>query len=83
MWVPPNRYLSDLYSSSEEDRLEEVESETSNIRSNRSRSTKVENLRRKFRRCMEIFVFEGGSCGYHNECIGDIEFPIRYRHIVK
>ena len=73
----------DLSSSREEDRIEEVESEMSNTRSNRSRSTRGEKVRRKFRRCMELFVSEGGSCSYHNECIGDIEFPLRYRHIVK
>ena len=75
-----SEYLS---SSSEEDRLEEVESETSNTISNRSRSTRGEKVRRKFHRRMEIFVSKGGSCGYDNECIGDIELPLRYRHLVK
>ena len=28
---------------------------------------------RKFHRHMEIFVSKGGSCGYDNECIDDIE----------
>ena len=32
---------------------------------------------------MELFVFEGGSCGYDNECIDEIELPMRYRHLVK
>ena len=75
--------MSDISSSSEEDRLEEVESEMSNTRSNRSRSTRGEKVRRKFHRRMELFVSEGGSCGYDNECIGDIEFPLTYRHLVK
>ena len=75
--------MSDLYSSSEEDRLEEVESETSNTISNRLRSTRGEKVRRKFPRCMDNFVSEGGSCGYDNECIGDIEFPLRYINLVK
>ena len=83
MIVPPNRYLLDISSSSEEYRLEEVESETSNTISNRSRSTRGEKVRIKFRRCMLLFVYEGGSCGYDNKCIGDIEFHLRYRHLVK
>ena len=73
----------DLSSSSEEDILEEVESETSNTISNRLQSTRGEKVRRKFCRHMGIFVSEGGSCGYDNECIGEIEFPMRYRHFVK
>ena len=73
----------DLSSSSEENILEEVESDTSITRSNRSRSTRGEKVRREFPRCIKIFVSEGGSCGYDNECIGDIEFPLRYRHFVK
>ena len=55
----------------------------SNTRSNRLRSTKAEKVRRKFSRCMELFVSEGGSCGYDNEHIRDIEFPLGYRHLFK
>ena len=73
----------DISSSSEKDKLEEVESETSNTRSNRSRSTRGEKVRRKFCKRMELFVSKGGSCGYDNECIGDNEFLLRYRHLVK
>ena len=70
--------MSDISSSSEEDRLEEVESETSNTRSNRSRSIIGEKVRIKFRRHMELFVSEGGSRGYDNQCIGDIESPLSF-----
>ena len=75
--------MSDLSSSSEEDRVEEFESEMSIARSNRSISTRGENVSRKFRSRMEHFLSEGGSCDYDNESIGDIEFPLRYRHLVK
>ena len=54
-------YLSLL---TEEDRVEEVERETYNTRSNRLRSIIGGKVRRKFHRRMEIFVSEGGSCGY-------------------
>ena len=73
----------DLSSSSEEDRLEEFESETSIRRSNWSRSTRGEKVRRKFHRHIELFASKGGSCGYDNKCIGDIELPLRYRNLVK
>ena len=55
----------------------------SNTRSNRSISTRGEKVRIKFRRHMKNFLFEGGSCDYDNESIGDIEFPLRYRNLVK
>ena len=32
---------------------------------------------------MELFVSKGESRGYDNKCIGDIEFPLRYRHLFK
>ena len=32
---------------------------------------------------MEIFVSEGGSYGYDNECIGDTSLSLRYIHLVK
>ena len=75
--------MSDLSSSSEEDRLEEFESGTYITRSNRSRSNRGEKVRRKFCRHMELFLSKGGSCDYDNESIGDIEFPLRYKHLVK
>jgi hypothetical protein len=32
---------------------------------------------------MEFFLAEGGSCSYDDESIGDIEVPLRYKHLVK
>jgi hypothetical protein len=68
--VQPNRYLSDLSSSSEES-------------SGRRRATRGEKIRRKFHRRMEFFLAEGGSCSYDAESIDDIEVPLRYKHLVK
>jgi hypothetical protein len=68
--VQPNRYLSDLSSLSEES-------------SGRRRATRGEKIRRKFHRCMEFFLAEGGSCSYDAESIDDIEVPLRYKHLVK
>ena len=30
-----------------------------------------------------VFSWEGGSCSYDDEMIGDIEVPFRYKHLVK
>ena len=75
--------MSDLSCSGEEDILEEFESETYITRSNRSRSTIGEKLWIKFLRCLENSLCEGGSFDYDNESIGDIDFPLMYRHIIK
>ena len=32
---------------------------------------------------MQYFIANGGSCNYDAERIGDIEFPLRYRHIMQ
>jgi hypothetical protein len=32
---------------------------------------------------MEFFLVEGGSCSYDDESIGDIEVPLRYKHLVR
>ena len=32
---------------------------------------------------MEFFLTEGGSCSYEYETIGDLEVPLRHKHIVK
>ena len=32
---------------------------------------------------MQFFISNGGSCNYDVERIGDIEFPLRYRHLVQ
>ena len=70
--VEPNRYLSDLSSSSEGilGRLEE--SETSN-RSTRDKSTRCHKIIRKFDKCMNLFLQGGGSCSYDDETVGDID----------
>ena len=80
--VEPNRYLSDLSSSSEGilGRLEE--SETFG-RSTRARSTRCQKIRRKFNKRMKFFLKEGGSCSYDDEIVGEIEVPFRYKHLVK
>ena len=76
--------MSDLCSLTEDqDILGEVESETYCTRSNSSRSTRAEKVRRILCRCMEFFIVEGGSCDYDDESIGDIELSFRYRHLVK
>ena len=80
--VEPNRYFSELSSSGEGilGRLEE--SETSS-RSTRERSTRCQKIRRKFNKHMDFFLAGGGSCSYDDDIIGDIEVPLRYRHLVK
>ena len=32
---------------------------------------------------MEFFLKGGGSCSYDDETVGDIEVPLRYKHLVK
>jgi hypothetical protein len=75
-------YLSDLSSSSEGSSGRLEESETSS-RPKRGRSTRCQKIRRKFHKRMEFFLVEGGSCSYDDETIGDIEVPLRYKHLVK
>ena len=82
--MPPNRYLSDLSSSSDDqDILEEIESKTHSTRSTGSRSTRSEKVRKTFHRRMQFFIANGGSCNYDDESIGDIEFPLRYLYLVQ
>jgi hypothetical protein len=76
MLVPPNRYMSELSSlSDDQDILREVESETCCTRSIGSRSTRSEKVRKRFCKCMQFFIANGGSCNYDVESIGDIELP--------
>ena len=82
--MPPNKYLSDLCSSSDDqDVLREVESETSCTRSTGSRSTRSEKVRKIFCIRKQFFISNGGSCNDDFESIGEIEFPLRYRHLVQ
>ena len=80
--VEPNKYLSDLSSSSKGSAGMLEESETSS-RSTRARSTRCHKIKRKFKKCMEFFLKARGSCSYDDEIVGDIEVPIRYKHLVK
>ena len=80
--VEPNRYLSNLSSSSEGilGRLEECQTSSRSIR---SISTRCQKIKRKFSKHMEFFLARGGSCSYDDETIGDIKVPLRYKHLVK
>ena len=80
--VEPNRYFSGLSFSSEGSWRRLEESETSN-RYTRSRSTRCHKIKRKFNKCMDFFLKEGGSCSYDDETVGDIEVPLRYKYLVK
>jgi hypothetical protein len=82
--VPPNRYLSNLYSSSDDqDILREVESDTCCTRSTGSRSTRSEKVGKIICMRMKFFIANRGSCNYDAKRIGDIEFPLRYRQLVQ
>ena len=76
--------MSDLSSSSDDqDIVREVESETCCTRSIGSRSTRLEKVRKIFCTRMQCFIANGGSCNYDAKSIGDIELPLRYKHIVQ
>ena len=76
--------MSDLSSSSDDqDIIGEVESETCSTRSTNSRATRSEKVKKIFRRRMKFFIVNGGSCDYDGESIGDIEFPLRYKYLVR
>ena len=84
MSVRPNRYLLDISSSSDDqDIVREVESETCCTRSTGSRSTRLENVRKRFRTRMQFFIANKGSCNYDAKSIGDIDFRLRYKHLVQ
>ena len=53
------------------------------IRSTGSRSTRLEKVRKRFRNRMQFFIANGGLCNYDVESICDIEFPLRYKHLVQ
>ena len=73
-----------IYLSSDgEDILGEVESDTCCTRSTGSISTRSEKVRKRFRRRMQYFIANRGSCNYDAERIGDIEFPLRYINLVQ
>ena len=51
--------------------------------SKRGRSSRGQKIRRKFCKHMKFFLAEGGSCSYDDENIGDVEVPLRYKHLRK
>jgi hypothetical protein len=76
-------YLLDISSSSEEI-LGKIEGNaTASSRYDNQTRTRGEKVRGKFCTCMKMFLAEGGSCSYDDERIGDIEVPLKYKHIVK
>jgi hypothetical protein len=82
--VQPNMYLSDVSLSSEESLVQiEVGNVTASSRYDKQIRTKGEKVKIKFCRCMKFFLVEGGSCSYDDESIGDIDVPLRYKHLVK
>ena len=78
----PNMYFLDMSSWSERSLGRQEESDTYR-RYTRGISTRCQNIRRKFQKCMQFFVIEMGSCSYDDDTICDIEVPLRYKHIVK
>ena len=78
----PNKYFSYLSSLSKGCLGRQEESETY-TRSTIGISTRCQNIKIKFQIHMQFFLAEGGSCSYDDETIGDIEVPLRYKHIVK
>ena len=69
--------------SDDQDIVREVESETCCTRSTGSRSTRLEKVRKRFRTRMQFFIANRESCNYDADRIGDIEFPLRYKHLVQ
>jgi hypothetical protein len=63
--------------------VREVDSETCCTRSTGSRSTRLEKVRKRFCTRMQFLIVNGGSCNYDDESMGDIQFPLRYKHLVK
>ena len=73
--VEPNRYLSDL-SSSSEGRLGRIEESETSSRYTRDRSSRCHKIIRKFNKHMEFFLKGGGSCSYDVETVRDIKVPL-------
>ena len=75
-------YLSDISSLSEGSLGVLEESETYR-RSTTCISNKCQKIIRKFKKCMQFFLVEGGSFSYDDETICDIEVSLMYKHLVK
>ena len=43
----------------------------------------LKKVRKRFRRRMQYFIANGGSCNYAAESIGDIELPLMYINLVQ
>ena len=67
--VQPNRYMSDISSSSEESLGQIEENVTASSRYDKQTRTRGEKVRSKFCRRMEFFLVEEGSCSYDDESI--------------
>jgi hypothetical protein len=82
--VQPNRYLSNISSSSEEI-LRQIENGnvSASSRYDKKLRTRGEKVRIKFCRRMKFFLAKGGSCFYDDERIGDIDVPLTYKHLAK
>jgi hypothetical protein len=82
--VQPNRYLPNISSLSEE-RLGQIEVVvvTTSSRYDKQIRTRGEKVRIKFCRRRKLFLAEGGSCSYDDESIGDIDVPLKHKHLVK
>jgi hypothetical protein len=75
-------YLSNLSSILSDEISRGIRENISNT-CNKEKSTRGENVRRKFGRRMKFFLAEGGSCSYDDERIGDIDIPLRYKRLLK
>ena len=80
--VEPNRYLLDL-SSSTEGILGRLEKSETSSRSTRARSTRCQKIKRKFDKHMKYFLKGGGPGSYDDKTVGDIDVPLRYKHLEK
>ena len=80
--VEPNMYFSNM-SSLRKGSLGILEEIETSRRSTIGISTRCQKIKRKFNKRMEFFLKGGGSCSYDDEIVGDIEVPLRYKHLVK
>jgi hypothetical protein len=82
--VQPKRYLSYISSSSEEI-LGQIEARngTASSRYDKKTRTRCEKVTIKFCRHRKFFLAKGRSFSYDYERIGDIDVPLRYKHLVK
>jgi hypothetical protein len=82
--VQPNRYMSDISSSSEEilGQIDVGNATASSIYDKLIR-TRGEKVRIKFCRPREFFLVKGRSCYYDDERIEYIDVPLWYNHLVK